>query len=104
MFLFKVVLGKSVAEVAQNVVKHVRLALLTPEELKQVEQENEKDRVIPVGAREKITLLIKRFCRILEIFRYIYRSNENRSNTTETGFYNLCTQIFKNNLYVRKAC
>ena len=49
VFLFKVVLGKSVAEVAQNVIKHVRLALLTPEELKQVEQENEKDRMIPVG-------------------------------------------------------
>ena len=47
-FLPKVVLGKSVAEVAQNVIKHVRLALLTPEELKQVEQENEKDRMIPV--------------------------------------------------------
>lgn len=45
------VLGKSVAEVAQNVVKHVRLALLTPdEELKQVEVDNEKDRMIPVRA------------------------------------------------------
>lgn len=48
-FIFKVVLGKSVAEVAQNVIKYVRLALLTPEELKQVEQENEKDRMIPVS-------------------------------------------------------
>ena len=47
--LFKVVLGKSVAEVAQNVIKHVRLALLTPEELKQVELDNEKDRMIPVS-------------------------------------------------------
>lgn len=50
-FLLQVVLGKSVAEVAQNVIKHVRLSLLTPEELKQVEQENEKDKMIPVSAR-----------------------------------------------------
>ena len=49
-FLLQVVLGKSVAEVAQNVIKHVRLSLLTPEELKQVEQENEKDKMIPVSA------------------------------------------------------
>ena len=69
MFLFKVVLGKSVAEVAQNVIKHVRLALLTPEELKQVEQENEKDRMIPVGTREKIMLLIKRFCQDFSIYQ-----------------------------------
>jgi len=33
------------------VIKHVRLSLLTPEELKQVEQENEKDKMIPVSAR-----------------------------------------------------
>ena len=45
----QVVLGKSVAEVAQNVIKHVRLSLLTPEELKQVEQENEKEKMIPVS-------------------------------------------------------
>ena len=49
-FLLQVVLGKSVAEVAQNVINHVRLSLLTPEELKQVEQENEKDKMIPVSA------------------------------------------------------
>ena len=49
-FLLQVVLGKSLAEVAQNVIKHVRLSLLTPEELKQVEQENEKDKMIPVSA------------------------------------------------------
>ena len=49
-FLLQVVVGKSVAEVAQNVIKHVRLSLLTPEELKQVEQENEKDKMIPVSA------------------------------------------------------
>jgi len=44
-----VVLSKSLAEVAQNVIKHVRLALLTPEELKQVELDNDKDKMIPVS-------------------------------------------------------
>lgn len=43
-----VVLSKSVAEVVQNVIKYVRLALLTPEELKQIEQDNEKDRMVPI--------------------------------------------------------
>lgn len=43
-----VVLGRSLAEVAQNVIKYVRLSLLMPEELKQIEQENEKDRMIPI--------------------------------------------------------
>ena len=37
------------AEVAQNVIKYVRLSLLTPEELKQVEQDNEKDKMMPVS-------------------------------------------------------
>ena len=50
---FKVVLGRSLAEVAQNVIKYVRLSLLMPEELKQIEQENEKDRMIPVGTMKK---------------------------------------------------
>ena len=49
MSYLKVVLSKSVAEVAQNVIKYVRLPLLTPEELKQVEVDNEKDRMIPVS-------------------------------------------------------
>lgn len=43
-----VVLSKSVSEIAQNVIQYVRLALLTPEELKQVELDNEKDRMIPI--------------------------------------------------------
>ncbi|XP_029198610.1 BTB/POZ domain-containing protein 19-like [Acropora muricata] len=43
-----VVLSKSMAEVVQNVIKYVRLALLTPEELKQIEQDNEKDRMVPI--------------------------------------------------------
>ena len=54
---FKVVLSKSLAEVAQNVIKYVRLALLTPEELKQVELENEKDKMIPVSLRTLELLL-----------------------------------------------
>ena len=57
MFPNKVVLGKSVAEVAQNVIKYVRLQLLTPEELKQVELDNEKDRMIPVSPSTNITVL-----------------------------------------------
>ena len=52
LLIFKVVLSKSMAEVVQNVIKYVRLALLTPEELKQTEQDNEKDRMVPVSARE----------------------------------------------------
>lgn len=40
------------AEVVQNVIKYVRLALLTPEELKQIEQDNEKDRMVPVGRKK----------------------------------------------------
>ena len=55
MSYFKVVLSKSVAEVAQNVIKYVRLPLLTPEELKQVEVDNEKDRMIPVSFGLNIT-------------------------------------------------
>lgn len=43
-----VVLSKSMADVVQNVIKYVRLALLTPEELKQIEQDNEKDRMVPI--------------------------------------------------------
>ena len=56
-FYFKVVLSKSVSEIAQNVIQYVRLALLTPEELKQVELDNEKDRMIPVSLGENISVL-----------------------------------------------
>lgn len=56
-FYFKVVLSKSVSEIAQNVIQCVRLALLTPEELKQVELDNEKDRMIPVSLGENIPVL-----------------------------------------------
>ena len=51
------VLSKSVSEIAQNVIQYVRLALLTPEELKQVELDNEKDRMIPVSLVENIPVL-----------------------------------------------
>ena len=51
------VLSKSVSEIAQNVIQYVRLALLTPEELKQVELDNEKDRMIPVSLGENISVL-----------------------------------------------
>ena len=55
LFIFKVVLSKSMAEVVQNVIKYVRLALLTPEELKQIEQDNEKDRMVPVGRKKELS-------------------------------------------------
>ena len=51
------VLSKSVSEIAQNVIQYVRLALLPPEELKQVELDNEKDRMIPVSLGENIPVL-----------------------------------------------
>ena len=34
---------------ARPVIQYVRLALLTPEELKQVEADNDKDKLIPVS-------------------------------------------------------
>ena len=37
------------ADVAQKAVQHVRLALLSPEELRQVESGNDKDKLISVG-------------------------------------------------------
>ena len=43
------VLGKSVAQMAKKTVPHIRLPLLSPEELRQVEDESKKDNMIPVG-------------------------------------------------------
>ncbi|EDO43962.1 predicted protein, partial [Nematostella vectensis] len=43
-----VVGSTSVAETAAKVVRHIRLGLLTPEELRQIEIDNEKDNLIPV--------------------------------------------------------
>ena len=46
--LSQVVLGKSITDMSRAVVPHVRLPLLSPEELKQVEDESKKDKLIPV--------------------------------------------------------
>lgn len=43
-----VALGKLVKELTKDIVHHLRLALLSPEELSLVESENEKDLLIPV--------------------------------------------------------
>ncbi|KAK2173384.1 hypothetical protein NP493_879g00023 [Ridgeia piscesae] len=43
-----VVLGKSITDMSRAVVPHIRLPLLSPEELKQVEDESKKDKLIPV--------------------------------------------------------
>ena len=40
---------KSIAAVAKKVVNYIRLPLLAPEELKTIEDENSKDKMIPVG-------------------------------------------------------
>ena len=45
----QVVANKPVHVIAKPVVIHLRLPLLSPEELKTVEEENEKDGLIPVG-------------------------------------------------------
>lgn len=47
--LIQVVLGKRASDVAKNVINHMRLPLLSPEELKDVEVENNKDHLIPVS-------------------------------------------------------
>jgi len=46
--LSQVVLGKSITDMSRAVVPHIRLPLLSPEELKQVEDESKKDKLIPV--------------------------------------------------------
>ncbi|EDV23421.1 BTB/POZ domain-containing protein 19 [Trichoplax sp. H2] len=43
-----VVLDKKVSEVAFGIIKHIRLPLLTPEELTVVEADNKADRLIPI--------------------------------------------------------
>ena len=45
---FQVVFGKSLPVVAKKVIVHVRLPLFTPQQLKEVEKENKKDKIIPV--------------------------------------------------------
>ncbi|XP_077981578.1 BTB/POZ domain-containing protein 19-like [Glandiceps talaboti] len=44
-----VVLGKQIAEVAENVISHVRLPVLSAEELKKIEQDNRKEHFVPVS-------------------------------------------------------
>ena len=41
-------------EVAERVVPYLRLALLTPNEIKEVERDNEKDKLIPVSTKAQI--------------------------------------------------
>ncbi|CAH1773514.1 unnamed protein product [Owenia fusiformis] len=43
-----VVMGKSMSEVARKVVYHLRIPLLTPEELHALEEETRKDKLLPV--------------------------------------------------------
>jgi uncharacterized membrane protein len=43
------VIGKSVQVLAKKVIVHVRLPLFTPQQLKEVEKENKKDKMIPVS-------------------------------------------------------
>ena len=47
-FLCQVALEKPVKELTKNIIRHIRLLLLSPEELSLVETENEKDSLIPV--------------------------------------------------------
>lgn len=43
------VLGKPISEIAKRVVEHIRLPLLSPDELKEVDEECLKDRLIAVS-------------------------------------------------------
>ncbi|XP_067935690.1 BTB/POZ domain-containing protein 19-like isoform X2 [Watersipora subatra] len=43
-----VVLGKPISEIAKRVVEHIRLPLLAPDELKEVDEECQRDRLIAV--------------------------------------------------------
>ena len=54
--LLQIVLQKSISAVAKKVVPHIRLPLLAPDELKQVEEENVKDKMLPVSESDVKTL------------------------------------------------
>lgn len=43
------VLGKPISEIAKKVVEHIRLPLLSPDELKEVDEECQRDRLIAVS-------------------------------------------------------
>lgn len=68
-----VVLGRPVNQVAQKIVSHIRLPLLTPEELSVVEKENEKDHLLPVSGSRVTLIECRRECKhhfTCEIFLY----------------------------------
>ena len=48
-YAFQVVLSKPMSEVARKIVPHVRLALLTADELEKTEKDNRKDNLVPVS-------------------------------------------------------
>ena len=47
--VLQVVLGKPISEIAKRVVEHIRLPLLSPDELKDVDEECQRDRLIAVS-------------------------------------------------------
>ena len=70
---FQVVANKPVHVVAKPVVAFLRLPLLSPEELKTVEEENEKDGLIPV----RIRLSIETYCRQRGLTQYRLLQSKN---------------------------
>ena len=52
-------MGKPMSEVARNAVFHIRLPLLTPDELKVVEKESTKDALVPVSIYIDMLMLTK---------------------------------------------
>ena len=58
----QVVLSKPVSGVAKDVVPHIRLPVLSPEELGAVEEENRKDHLLNVTERESMLVLQSLFC------------------------------------------
>ena len=48
MLFVQVVAGKKIEDVGREAVKHVRLPLLSLEEIGQLEEENKKDHFVPV--------------------------------------------------------
>ena len=54
----QVVLGKPVHVVAEKVSPHVRLALLSPDELGRVEEQNRKDNLLHVGVVQMFAVVV----------------------------------------------
>lgn len=71
------VLGKPISEIAKKVVEHIRLPLLSPDELKDVDEECQRDRLIAVSNQSRFCVL-SASCRItyrlmlIHIVAYIY--------------------------------